>query len=114
MSEDIVVRLRDERYQHSLMGPVAMREAASTIEALRGENARLKAALEALSAVRSDLPEKVSEWWLYEGVRHWHRNCDWDEPIDGSPLDRGDGATVAKLINMIPRKALAGETEAQR
>ena len=73
---------------------------------LRAERDRLKAALKALEAVRSDLPEKVSEQWLYEGVRHWHRNCDWDEPRDGSPLDRGNGATVAKILNMIPRKAL--------
>lgn len=73
------------------------------------ERDRLKAALEALEAVRSDLPEKVSEQWLYEGVRHWHRNCDWDEPRDGSPLNRGDGATVAKILNMIPRKALGGD-----
>ena len=75
-------------------------------EDTRAERDRLKAALEALEAVRSDLPEKVSEQWLYEGVRHWHRNCDWDDPRDGWPLDRGDGATVAKILNMIPRKAL--------
>ncbi len=74
--------------------------------AAEAERDRLKAALDVLSAVRGDLPEKVSEQWLYEGVRHWHRNCEWDEPTDGCALDRHDGAAVAKILNMIPRKAL--------
>ena len=51
MSDDIkelVKRLRDERIQHSVMGPVSMRDAADALEALVAERDRLKAALEAI------------------------------------------------------------------
>lgn len=101
--QDEIKRLREQVRFASETDPAMRAEAAEA------ERDRLKAALDALEAVRSDLPEKVSEQWLYEGVRHWHHNCDWDDPRDGSPLNRGDGATVAKILNMIPRKALGGD-----
>lgn len=62
----------------------------------------IEAKLEALCKLRSTLPEKISEQWLYDGIRHYQRNCEYDEPTDGDPLDRYDGTTVAKILNAIP------------
>lgn len=55
-----------------------------------------------LIRLRGQLPAKISEDWVYSAIRHWHRNCEWNDPTDGEALDRQDGMIVAQILNLIP------------
>lgn len=46
--------------------------------------------------------EPISIEWLYSAVRHYERNCDWDEPEDGAVPDRQSGEAMGELINALP------------